>query len=71
MRSSSESSLKGIDSLAKKWWRVETGKNKVFNSVYLLLTLALILPVATVLVERAFSDMNIVKNLLRNRMRGQ
>mgnify|MGYP003703393583 CR=1 FL=1 len=36
--------------------------------VYLLLTLAFILPVATAIVERVFSAMNIVKNRLRNRM---
>lgn len=36
--------------------------------MYLLLTLALILPVATATVERAFSAMRIIKSRLRNRM---
>ncbi|XP_024200320.1 zinc finger MYM-type protein 1-like [Rosa chinensis] len=70
MRSNSEfSQLKGIGSLAKKL--VETGKHKTHVSVYKLLTLALVLPVATASVERVFSTMNIVKNPLRNRMGDQ
>ena len=36
--------------------------------MYLLLTLALLLPVATATVEKVFSTMNIVKTDLRNRM---
>ncbi|GMP23866.1 hypothetical protein CsSME_00001319 [Camellia sinensis var. sinensis] len=56
MLSSSEfSMLNGIADLAKKM-------------VYLLLTLALILHVATTTVEMIFSAMNIVKNRLQNRM---
>ena len=35
------------------------------------MTLALILPVATATVERAFSTMNFVKNRLRNRIGDQ
>ena len=58
--------LKGIGDLAKKM--VETKRNQVYPLVYLLLTLALILPVAITSVERVFSAMNIVKNRLRNRM---
>ncbi|XP_061999241.1 uncharacterized protein LOC133716559 [Rosa rugosa] len=70
MRSNSEfSQLKGIGSLAKKL--VETGKHKTHAAVYKLLTLALVLPVATASVERVFSAMNIVKNPLRNRMGDQ
>ncbi|KAL7197812.1 hypothetical protein ACSBR2_020353 [Camellia fascicularis] len=56
--------LNRIANLAKKM--VETGRDKAYPLVYLLLTLALILPVATVIVERVFSAMNIVKNQLRN-----
>ncbi|GMP69217.1 hypothetical protein CsSME_00028558 [Camellia sinensis var. sinensis] len=67
MLSSSEfSMLNGIADLAKKI--IETRRDKVYPLVYLLLTLALILPVATATVERVFSAMNIVKNRLRNRM---
>ena len=67
MRSSSDfSRLEGIGDLARLL--VETGRHKVYPLVYLLLTLALILPVATATVERAFSAMNIIKNQLRNRM---
>ncbi|XP_021827657.1 zinc finger MYM-type protein 1-like [Prunus avium] len=58
--------LKGISDLAQKM--VETNKDKIYPLVYLLLTLALILSVATASVERVFSAMNIVKNRLRNRM---
>ncbi|CAL9012428.1 unnamed protein product [Prunus brigantina] len=58
--------LKGITDLAQKM--VETKKDQIYPLVYLLLTLALILPVATASVERVFSAMNIVKNRLRNRM---
>ena len=52
---------------------VETKKKyKVYPLVYLLITLAnLVLPVATVTVERVFSGMNIVRNHLHNRMRDQ
>ncbi|XP_028105174.1 uncharacterized protein LOC114304198 [Camellia sinensis] len=67
MLSSSElSRLNGIANLAKKM--VETGSDKIYPLVYLLLTLPLILPVATFTVERIFSAMNIVKNWLQNRM---
>ncbi|XP_008221694.2 PREDICTED: uncharacterized protein LOC103321637 [Prunus mume] len=67
MRSSIEfSGLNGIADLAQKM--VETKKDSVFPLVYLLLTLALILPVATPRIDRVFSAMNIVKNRLRNRM---
>ncbi|GMP69440.1 hypothetical protein CsSME_00028703 [Camellia sinensis var. sinensis] len=67
MLSSSEfSMLNGIADLAKKM--VETRRDKVYPLVYLLLTLALILLVATTTVERVFSAMNIVKNQLWNRM---
>ncbi|BFG20827.1 hypothetical protein CerSpe_071010 [Prunus speciosa] len=39
--------------------------------MFLLIKLALTLPVATASVERAFSAMNIVKNRMRNRMGDQ
>jgi hypothetical protein len=61
--------LKGIGQLAKKM--VEMKKNITYPLVYSLVTLSLILPVATVTVERAFSAMNIVKNRLCNRMGDQ
>ena len=67
MRSSNELlELKGIDDIARKL--VETKKDIVFQLVYLLLKLALILPVTTATVERAFSRMKYVNNGLRNRM---
>jgi hypothetical protein len=70
MRSSEEfAKLKGIGQLAKKM--VEMKKNITYPLVYSLVTLSLILPVATVTVERAFSAMNIVKNRLCNRMGDQ
>ncbi|KDO40503.1 hypothetical protein CISIN_1g043933mg [Citrus sinensis] len=50
---------------------VNTKKDKVYPLVYQLVTLALILPVAIATVERVFSSMTFVKNLLRNRMGDQ
>ncbi|XP_022855983.1 uncharacterized protein LOC111377158, partial [Olea europaea var. sylvestris] len=61
--------LNGLGDLAEKL--VLTKKDKVYPLVYRLLTLTLILPVATATVERVFSAMNIVKNRLRNRMGDQ
>ena len=46
-------------------------KNISYPLVYSLVTLVLILPVATAIVERAFSMMNIIKNQLRNRIGDQ
>ncbi|XP_016649660.1 PREDICTED: zinc finger MYM-type protein 1-like [Prunus mume] len=63
------SSLNGITDLTEKL--VNTGRNRIYNYVYLLLTLALVLPVATASVERALSAMNIVKIPLRNKMGNQ
>ena len=41
---------------------VEMKKNVSYPLVYSLVTLALILPLATAIVEKAFSTMNIIKN---------
>ncbi|PIN08532.1 hypothetical protein CDL12_18893 [Handroanthus impetiginosus] len=57
--------LTTIGELSKKL--VKTRKHIVYPLVYLLVNLALILPVATATVERTFSVMNIIKNKLRNR----
>ncbi|XP_028088612.1 uncharacterized protein LOC114289148 [Camellia sinensis] len=64
--SSELSRLNEIADLAKKM--VETGRDKIYPLAYLLLTLALILHVATAIVERVFLAMNIVKNRLQNRI---
>jgi hypothetical protein len=48
---------------------VKTKKNLVFPLVYMLVKLSLLLPVATVTVERVFSAMHIINSRLRNRMR--
>ncbi|XP_062076272.1 uncharacterized protein LOC133781179 [Humulus lupulus] len=70
LRSHTEfSELKGIADLSKRL--VETNKHEVYPLVYLLIKLALTLPVATASVERAFSAMNIVKNQMRNKMRDE
>ena len=47
---------------------VETRQHLIFPLVYRLITLALILPVATASVERVFSAMNIIKTDLRNKI---
>ena len=46
-------------------------KNVSYPLDYSLVTLALILPVATAIVERTFSTMNIIKNWLCNRIGDQ
>ena len=70
MRFSDEfATLKGIGQLAKKL--VKMKKDVVYLLVYSLVTLSLILPVATATVKRAFSAINIIKNYLRNRMGDQ
>lgn len=58
--------VRGIGGLAKRM--VDTKKHLFHPQVYLLMTLALTLPVATASVERVFSAMSIVKSRLRNRM---
>ena len=50
---------------------VEMKKNVSYPLVYSLVTLALILLVATVTVEKDFSTMNIIKNRLRNKLGDQ
>jgi hypothetical protein len=47
---------------------VKTYRHICFSLVYRLVELALILPVATATVERAFSAMNIIKTERRNKM---
>ena len=58
--------LKGICEIARKL--MET---KIYQLIYLLLKLALILPAVTATVERAFSTMKYVNNRSRNRIRDQ
>jgi len=48
---------------------VEIRKHIAYSMVYLLLKLALLLPMVTAPVERSFSAMNFVKNQMRNCMR--
>ena len=47
---------------------METNRHKVYDLVYLLLKMVLLLPVATASVERAFSSMDFVKTKRRNKM---
>ena len=54
----------GVSGLAKKL--VQLKKHRVYPLVYLLVKLALLLPVATI--ERVFSAMKIIKTQLRNRL---
>ena len=63
------SAFKGIGQLVEKM--VEMKKNVSYPLVYSLVTLALILLVATTTVERAFSTTNIIKNRLRNQIGDQ
>jgi hypothetical protein len=67
MRSSDEfTTLKGIGQLAEKL--VKMKKDVVYPLIYKLVTLSLILPVVTTIVERVFSAMSIVKHRFRNQM---
>ncbi|XP_058746804.1 uncharacterized protein LOC131619753 [Vicia villosa] len=65
-RHASFTSCEDVQSLAMKMVRTE--KHLVFPLVYKLIELALILPVSTASVERAFSAMNIIKSNLRNKI---
>lgn len=60
------SKVKGIGSLAETL--VVYNKHVTYPLVFLLIKLALILPVATASVERTFSAMKIIKTRLRNRI---
>uniref|UniRef100_J3MWK3 HAT C-terminal dimerisation domain-containing protein n=1 Tax=Oryza brachyantha TaxID=4533 RepID=J3MWK3_ORYBR len=60
------SSCSDLGNLAVKM--VQSDRHTVFPLVYRLIELALILPVATAIVERAFSAMSIIKTELRNKM---
>ncbi|XP_075644967.1 uncharacterized protein LOC142615953 [Castanea sativa] len=61
--------LQGVSELAEKL--VSTRKHETYPLGYLLVKLALTLPVATATVERSFSAMKYIKNELRNRMGDQ
>ena len=63
------STFRGIGQLVEKM--VEMKNNVSYPLIYLLVTLALILLVATTTVERVFSTMNIIKNRLRNQIGDQ
>ena len=60
------SAFRRIGQLVEKM--VEMKKNVLYPLVYSLVTLALILLVATTTIERVFSTMNIIKNRLRNQI---
>ncbi|KAM3760156.1 hypothetical protein ACB098_01G172700 [Castanea mollissima] len=61
--------LQGVSELVEKL--VSTRKHETYLLVYLLMKLALTLPVAIATVERSFSAMKYIKNELRNRMGDQ
>ena len=70
MQSTEEfSAFRGIGQLVEKM--VKMKKNVSYPLVYSLVTLALILLVAIVTVERTFSAMNIIINRLRNQIGDQ
>ena len=56
--------LQGVSELVEKL--VSTRKHETYPLVYLLVKLALTLPIATATVERSFSAMKYIKNELRN-----
>ena len=63
------STFRGIGQIVEKM--VDMKKNVSYPLVYLLVTLALILLIATATVERVFSTMNIIKNRLCNQIGDQ
>ncbi|XP_059302224.1 uncharacterized protein LOC132054191 [Lycium ferocissimum] len=60
------SDLKGLCDFSKKL--VETKKHGTYPLVFRLVKFALLLPVATATVEKAFSAMKLIKTDLRNQM---
>lgn len=61
--------FKGLNSLVDLSVKlVETKRDKIYDWVYFLLKMVLLLPVATTSVERVFCGMTFVKCKLRNRM---
>jgi len=61
--------FQGLNSLSELSIKlVATQKHDLYGKVFLILKLALILPVATATVERVFSGLNLVKSQTRNRM---
>ena len=70
MRSTKEfSTLKGIGQLAEMMVEMKEGVS--YPLIYSLVTLTLILSIATATVERAFLAMNMIKNQLHNRIEDQ
>ena len=60
---------KGLDNIVDLSVKlVETKRHKVYDMVYELFKLVLLLPMATTSVERVFSAMVFVKTKLRNKM---
>jgi hypothetical protein len=66
---SQDDSFKGLDNIVDLSVKlVETQRHKMYDMVYELLKLVLLLPVATTSVERIFSAMVLVKTKLRNKI---
>jgi len=64
-----DASFQGLDNIVDLSVKlVETKRHKVYDMVYLLLKLILLLPVATASVERVFSALVIVKTKSRNKI---
>ena len=61
--------LQEVSELAEKL--VSTRKHETYPLIYLLMKLALTLPVATATIQRIFSVIKYIKNELRNRMEDQ
>ena len=61
--------LQEVSELAEKL--VSTRKHETYPLIYLLMKLALTLPVATTTIQRIFSAIKYIKNELRNRMEDQ
>jgi len=49
-------------------WLVSSGKSSIYQLVFRVIVLVLTLPISTTITKRTFSDMNIVKTRLRNKI---
>lgn len=58
--------MKGLVDILRKL--VQNKKHKTYHSVYRLVKLALILPIATASVKRIFSAINFIKTTSRNKI---
>ena len=60
--------MKRSSDIASLFQKYSSKRDKVYHWIYLLIKLVLLLPVATVSVERIFSAMTFIKNKFQNKV---